>query len=134
MRKFCMIMICFALSISLFGCEYRGYYGRTPCYQPDTEWISEDGNIVIQVDSNKQATGSLWVEDKKIDFIFTTAGPSIYMFMPEAKDRLGLYPEEQYEYWIGEFKRDDQFTATVVETTFFTKGDTITFYRVDSTD
>lgn len=131
MKKLLVILICFVSVISLLGCRYREYYGRTPCDQPNTTWISEDERIIIKIDANQQGIGNLILDDKKVDFIFITAGPTIYLYMPEAKDRLGLYPEEQYEYWYGEYKYDNQFTATVIETTFFTKGNTITFYRVD---
>ena len=132
MKKICMIMVAFVLTTSLIACKYKEYYGRTPCDQPDTIWISEDGSISIQVNSYQQATGTLWVDNQKITFIFTNAGPKIELYMLEAKDRLGKYPEERYEYWLGKYKRDDQFTAIVMETTFFTEGDRIVFYRVDN--
>ena len=64
-------MVAFVLTTSLIACKYKEYYGRTPCDQPDTIWISEDGSISIQVNSYQQATGTLWVENQKITFIFT---------------------------------------------------------------
>ena len=132
MKKWLLLLLCFVLAVSLLGCMYKSYIGRTPCDQPNTVWVSEDKRITVKIDDQNHGTGVLVTEGGEIEFIFISAGPTIYLYKPEAKDRLGLYPEEQYERWVGSFRYYDRFTATVEETTFFEVGDKITFYRVDS--
>ena len=140
MRLFEKIIIGFAIFIliCLFGVVLYGMYiyryeGKRPSDQPDTEWISEDGSIEIYVDENQHATGSMNIKGTEIPFIFSgeIRGERIWIYAIEAKDRLGLYPEEEYETWRGNFKRKDKFTVTVEETTYFEVGQKITFYRVD---
>ena len=73
------------------------------------------------------------IKDTEIPFIFSgeIRGERIHIYAIEAKGREGLYPEERYETWRGNFKRKDKFIVTVEETTYFKVGQKITFYRVD---
>ena len=140
MKKVYKLMCCcavffliFIIAVVLYGMYIYRYEGKRPSDQPDTEWISEDGSIKFYVDENQHATGSMNIKGTEIPFIFSgeIGGERIWVYAIEAKDRLGLYPEEEYETWRGNFKRKDKFTVTVEKTTYFEVGQKITFYRVD---
>ncbi|CDM67737.1 putative membrane protein [Clostridium bornimense] len=129
---FCLIFFC---ALVLYGVCINWYKGNRPCDQPSTEWVSEDGSIKIHVDENQQATGSMNIKGTEIPFIFENGpGERVWIYSIEAKGRLGLYPEEEYETWMGNFNREDKFTVTVEKTTYFEVGQKITFYRVDDED
>ena len=140
MKKVYKLMCCcavffliFIIAVVLYGMYIYRYEGKRPSDQPDTEWISEDGSIKFYVDENLYATGSMNIKDTEIPFIFSgeIRGERIHIYAIEAKGREGLYPEERYETWRGNFKRKDKFIVTVEETTYFKVGQKITFYRVD---
>ena len=125
------LLICL-FGVVLYGMYINLYKGNRPCDQPGTEWVSEDGSIKIHVDENQQATGSMNINGTEIPFILELgSGKMMWIDSIEAKDRLGLYPEETYEKWIGDFIWEDKFTVTVEKTTYFEVGQKITFYRVD---
>ena len=140
MKKVYKLMCCcatffiiFIIAVVLYGVCINWYKGNRPCDQPGTEWVSEDGSIEIYVDENQYATGSMNIKGTEIPFIFSgeIRGEIIDIYAIEAKGREGLYPEERYETWRGNFKRKDKFTVTVEKTTYFEVGEKITFYRVD---
>lgn len=139
MKKVYKLMCCcatffiiFIIAVVLYGVCINWYKGNRPCDQPGTEWVSEDGSIKIHVDENQQATGSMNINGTEIPFILELgSGKMMWIDSIEAKDRLGLYPEETYEKWIGDFIWEDKFTVTVEKTTYFEVGQKITFYRVD---
>lgn len=123
--------LCVALVI-LFCTKYKSYLGKRPLDQPGTTWVSEDRSIVIHVGENHQGRGTIDLANGTIQFIYCDGlGVEIELYSIEAEGRLGLYPEERYESWRGNFARDDYFVATVQETTFFKVGEEIAFYRVD---
>lgn len=123
---------CLAIVLTCTGCFYKNWIGKRPCDQPGTKWVSEDNRIQFSVDENQLAVGIMKIDKNEIEILFTN-GPSIEVdiYSRAAIGRLDYYPEEHYEYWIGDFKNKDQFTATVKKTTYFEIGQKITFYRVD---
>lgn len=132
-KGYLITVVVLFIALTLYGMYIYRYEGKRPSDQPGTEWISEDGSIKFYVDENLYATGSMNIKDTEIPFIFSgeIRGERIHIYAIEAKGREGLYPEERYETWRGNFKRKDKFTVTVEETTYFKVGQKITFYRVD---
>ena len=132
-KGYLITVVVFFIALALYGMYIYRYEGKRPSEQPGTEWISEDGSIKFYVDENLYATGSMNIKDTEIPFIFSgeIRGERIHIYAIEAKGREGLYPEERYETWRGNFKRKDKFTVTVEETTYFKIGQKIRFYRVD---
>ena len=133
MKKIIAIVLSICISITLSGCHllYKSWTGKRPCDQPNTSWVSEDGSIYFHVDKEQQATGEMIVNKERIQFVFVN-GPGIEMRIYDIKSnefeiRQAKY---QYEHWIGKFKKDE-FTAKVLETTYFEEGQKIKFYRVD---
>ena len=77
-------------------------------------------------------TGYVLHNGEKVEVIFVFGISTVLeLYMPEAIDRLGLYPEERYEVWSGSFDQADSFTATVKQTTFFSVGQELKFSRID---
>ena len=106
---------------------------RQPCNQPNTVWQSEDGRITFTV-GNKydwSATGSIQLDGENVEFYLTcTTGSGIVLYPLEKATGI-FYAEDQYEYWVCDYKSKRKFIATVRETTFFQPGEQIVFYRVE---
>lgn len=126
-----IVTLCITFPI-VFLAKYKAYFGRRPVDQPCTTWVSEDQTITIYVDENQHGSGTITQGNDTIHFILTN-GPSIEieLYPLEALDGILIRSELRYEEWSGDFIRDDHFIATVQETTFFTVGDEIAFYRVN---
>ena len=128
MKKTVILLV--ALSILLTGC-YKSWFGKRPCDQPNSKWMSDDQSMYFEMDEIGLGTGYLSRNGEKVEFLFRCAQSRIEIYAPEAIGRLGLYPEETYEIWWGSFDQADSFTATVKQTTFFTVGQELKFYRMD---
>lgn len=129
MKKIVILLV--ALSILLTGC-YKSWFGKRPCDQPNSKWMSEDQSMYFEMDESGIGTGYLLLNGETVEFLFMCdIATKIMLYAPEAIDRLGLYPEETYEIWSGSFDQADSFTATVKQTTFFTVGQELKFYRMD---
>jgi hypothetical protein len=129
MKKIVIWLITF--SILLTGC-YKSWLGKRPCDQPNSKWMSEDQSTYFEMDESGNGTGYLLLNGETVEFLFMCdIATKIMLYAPEAIDRLGLYPEETYEIWSGSFDQADSFTATVKQTTFFSVGQELKFYRID---
>ena len=129
MKKIVILLV--ALSILLTGC-YKSWLGKRPCDQPNSKWMSEDQSMYFEMDESGIGTGYLLLNGETVEFLFMCdIATKIMLYAPEAIDRLGLYPEETYEIWSGSFDQADSFSATVKQTTFFTVGQELKFYRMD---
>ena len=128
MKKGLSLVVCICLILTLTGCIYKRFLGNRPWDQPNTTWVSEDNSIVFYIDSNWTGYGTLHHNGEIVEFCYSE-GPSveIWLYTTDADGKV-----TDLEYWYGDFKRNDRFTATVEESTFFKKGDKITFYRVDN--
>lgn len=139
-----IITIC---SIFLCGC-YKDYYGRRPVDQKNTTWESEDGHLHFVVDKSGSGYGELIINDDKIKIEFVTGlGTTIWIYIveenkeiidiPNSKGEIvGQYEvrneENKIEYWVGDYKNTNTFTATVEETTYFKPGQKIKINRIDN--
>lgn len=106
---------------------------RKPCNQPNTVWQSEDGRITFTVSDRAVggATGTIALDGENVRFYLTcTMGSEIFLYRLD-KISDGLHAEDQYEYWVCDYKSKRKFIATVRETTFFQPGEQIVFYRVE---
>lgn len=109
---------------------YKSYYGKRPCDQPYSQWISEDGQITFSIDENGAGTGVILIDNEKIN-IHIGIGPATEFKIYTLESVKGnVRTERFFEYWVGDFREYDNFTATVKETTYFNVGDEITFYRI----
>ena len=124
----CFLFLGFVIAL---GIRWNAHYGKRPNDQPGSQWVSECGSISITVDEKGWGTGVMNVNGEAIDFIFVSGPASmLWLYAPDAENRLGLYPEEEYEHWSGMRWRKDRFVAEVLETTFFEEGDRISFHRI----
>ena len=128
---FCILLV--AVMLFLAACQNPLVYMRKPCNQPNTVWQSEDGRITFTV-GNKydwSATGSIQLDGENVEFYLTcTTGSGIVLYPLEKATGI-FYAEDQYEYWVCDYKSKRKFIATVRETTFFQPGEQIVFYRVE---
>ncbi len=128
---FCILLV--AVMLFLAACQNPLVYMRKPCNQPNTVWQSEDGRITFTV-GNKydwSATGSIQLDGENVEFYLTcTTGSGIVLYPLEKATGI-FYAEDQYEYWVCDYKSKRKFVATVRETTFFQPGEQIVFYRVE---
>ena len=133
MKKIICIVLILVMSFSLYGCFYRAYLGKRPSDQPGTEWVSEDGSIIMRSVDNV-VVGTMTFDDKVIDVHITNDSPTgtwLYLYPASVLDE-GVIITSPYEKWSCSYKSKEKFVATVKETTFFEEGQTITFRRVDS--
>ena len=122
----CIVIFAFAL----LNFRWVSSKNKRPCDQPNSIWVSGDNNIIIRIDSHQHGKGIIKIDNKEIEFIFTNGpGYNIDLYSISSENCLGLNEEEHYENWTGNFVNRNKFIATVKETTFFTVGDKITFYK-----
>lgn len=119
------------LLIMLSGCDevifkfYKPYLGKRPIDQPGSSWSSQEGTITFTVDEDSIGRGKMTVSGEEIEMCFITGlGVSIEISSPDMKTI--------YEKWLGDFKNDKSFVATVNKSTYFEEGMEITFNRVDT--
>ncbi len=113
MRRSKLLIVCFFLSVIYSGCYYKYYFGKRPCDQPEGA-----------------GAGYMEINGEKISvYVGIGPGKEMDLFSEQAIESQDIYPEWQYEHWIGDFKKPDEFTATVKETTYFEVGQQIKFYR-----
>lgn len=141
MRKSVAILIVFILMFTLTACiGFRPYFGKRPCDQPGTTWVSEDHNVVFKYSTDFELNCFVMKDGRYVEFpVAMGPGTGITLFAleasPDAKSGMfgenGIHPE--CEYWEGDFWYSDHFTATVIRTTYFEVSQRITFYRQDDT-
>lgn len=104
--------------------------------QPSTKWMSEDGDVMLFVTEEDGIQGVIKYEGDEIQVYVAeemNMATGMHLFKIDATDDGILnYPDdEEYEHWKCSYKSRKEFVATVLETTFFEKGQEITFHRVD---
>lgn len=128
MKKYVCILLIAVLCLN--ACAYKSWYGKRPCDQPHTEWVSEDGLMCFATDENGAGTGSIEIEKEKIN-VYIGIGPATDIDI-YAENLSDVYSgTDKLEHWIGTFEKNNEFTAIVKETTYFNVGQKIKFYRVD---
>lgn len=127
----CSLAVVLAVLLFAFVKNYKTYEGNRPVDQPGSVWVSDDEQIKIYIDEELYGHGTILLENETVEFIFSV-GPSveIELFTSESIEGNMLYFDGLIEKWIGDFSRKDSFEVTVLETTYFTEGQTIGFYKV----
>lgn len=128
-----IILTCVAMLLCFSGCvfPYQPWVGNRPCDQPGSTWRSEDGSISFTVEENGtgDGIGVMNIDDQEIDIIFGR-GVTTDIYIYYADSRIGnTLTEPNFEYWVGDFRKSDAFTITVMNTTYYSEGQTIAFYR-----
>lgn len=119
-------ILCLCVSRSM----YYYYYMHHPGKQPNSTWVSEDGNVVISIAENPGWRIYIQTGDANIECLFKMGpGQLADVYDIDAQERVGLYEEEHFERWTCAMKDDDTFVVTVKKTTFFTEGEKITFHK-----
>ena len=127
----CSLGVVLAVLLFAFVKNYKTYEGNRPVDQPGSVWASDDEQIKIHIDEELYGHGTILLENETVEFIFSV-GPSveIELFASEYTEGNMLYFDGLIEKWIGDFSQKDFFEVTVLETTYFTEGQTIGFYKV----
>lgn len=99
--------------------------------QENTTWRSEDGTITIHIHKqNETPTGTMTVEGEQIEFnaFFDLMGFGIDIYPREEGKN---FVDDSFERWDLRSKSKEKFVAVVKETTYFARGQRITFHRID---
>lgn len=138
MKKRILVALSLLLVVStvFVFAHYKAYLGKRPCDQPGTTWKSDDGNIIFSFDEFGAGTGWININDEWIAVavaIGPATGIDVYPSSAVVDDGEGrrLLGDMSLEHWLGTFKKDSEFTAEVKESTYYSIGDKIHFYRVD---
>ena len=98
-----------------------------PGAHPYSKWISDDESISFTVDKYGRGIGTMTVGNETINIFFMTGIKQAIEIWINHNDKLDLI-----ELWRGDFRKPDEFTAKVIETTYFEPGMKIHFKRVDT--
>lgn len=120
-----VIFVAVLITVLLYAlCIYQ-QRANMPVRQSFTKWASEDGRIVFETDANGAGFGTMVVEGESLDIYFATGFGDIGVYVITEEGRTELI-----EMWAGYFYRADRFVAVVSDkTTYYEKGERITFYR-----
>lgn len=131
MKKALLLLLCFMVTLNLSGCIYKSYYGKRPCDQPNTEWVSEDGTVYFSVNEKGRIEDGVLLFDDEIK-VHVAIGPAteidIYYLSDVYENHVSGFP---FEHWVGYFIKDNEFVAVVKETKYFEVGQKIKFHRID---
>ena len=125
----CVVVLNVVLVLVLLFVLYtKQQFANRPVNQPFTKWVSEDETIVFETDANGAGCGTMVIQDEILDIRFATGldrDIGVYVITEDGRTEL-------VEMWVGRFNKADRFIAVVSdETTYFKKGDRITFHRVN---
>ena len=117
MRKYLGTILAFCMLL-LFctACENPIIFERKPSNQPGTTWKSEDGTIEFSVLEGGYGIGKIYLKNGEfVDFVYSNRGLGSYLYNPRIIGN-GIYPEDQYEYWVCSFESKEKFVAVVMNT------------------
>lgn len=92
----------------------------------DSLWTSEDGRVRIEVRYTYNP-GQLLLDDETVEFEVSGDMNSYDLYLYYPNETMNEY----FELWTWTYCDEDKFIATVVESTYFTEGEQIVFYRTD---
>ena len=125
---FLLLALLFHSVVTLVFTQYTSRY-KSPLHAQNSKWTSEDGRITF-VAEYPCGKGYIELPDEKIEFEISASLDGF----------LELHDPEQrripFEMWLWSYRGEDMFSATVSNTTYFTEGEVINFYRseLDMTD
>lgn len=139
-KIFAIVILAFFVMLFIFRVigtlKYYYYLETRPCSQENTVWSSEDGKILLYVDSYNRRV-YFEKSDTYIKCYFASFPgyyASIYSWDAYENERLGLYEDEHYETWNYLTVKKDTFTVRVEKSKFLNVGDIITFNKVSEGD
>ena len=131
-RKLIIVLTAVMICVVLCGCPNPIIARRKPSGQKNTFWQSEDNRVFFGVSESGGATGKMYIDGSEIEFyLVTDMGRGILIYNNNALYTHALTMEDEYEYWVCNYKNKDEFVATVKETTFFKADEKIKFHKVD---
>ena len=116
-------------ALTLSGCSIH-----MPSKQPNTKWISDDSKIEFSVDDTNIPIGVLHNGDENIEICLAMSrgmGNTIEVYLADDLEDGAFEEGKRLETWTAKFKKASKFEVTVVESTYYTVGDTIVFFRID---
>lgn len=106
------------------------YHMHNPGTQPNSTWISEDGNVVIHMGESNEGTIYIKQEESTFEALFSLGLYRVaHVYDLDVKEKEGVSEEDLYEEWSCVMKGDNIFIVTVKKTTFFAEGEQITFHK-----
>ena len=123
------------LFVLVVGCYRLWLYHSGPLEQAGDVWVSEDGRITIVTLKNQKGKGEFQTEDTILEFdvVQSSLERSLSVTYPGVNI---VFPgtEATAEEWTFDRKSEDEYVVIVdfSYTGYFTEGETITFYRVES--
>ena len=89
--------------------------------------LSDDESISFTVNEYGEGIGTISVGDETFNIFFLTGTKRAIEII-----RDNDIPWDRIELWRGDFRKPDEFTAKVIETTYFEPGMKIHFKRIDT--
>ena len=128
-----MIIISLPLILKICFCIYALLFYKSlsfsPCVQPNTEWISEDGTIQLYVKEDENVFGFIEHGGEKIPIIFSQGHQTdIYIYYNNLDNK--HYMKDDWDKWVARFWSPDYFTITVIKSKFFEEGTKIKFHKI----
>ena len=115
-RTTIVIILFIILNYLMSACiPINGKY--SPCHQPNTMWVSEDGKVVLYIDENGNGTGTVDINGTLYDFTWyerTTRMHEVMIRSTTLKDGELLHsaPDKFHELYGATYKSKDCFTIT----------------------
>ena len=108
-----------------------------PIFQSVATWCSDDGRMKFQANSGLVAIGTISDGTSSIDVEVTVdiGACHIYVYLPAfTEDGIPVHdPSLDLEEWTFHSNGGDWFVVEVVKSTYYEKGDKITFYVQNDT-
>lgn len=120
--------------ISFIFTNYKTYLGKRPCDQPGTVWKSDDGAITFSIDESGVGKGWIDIHGESVPIVVLigpATGVDIYPLssIVQNNETMEVFGNTCLEHWLGTFKKDSEFIAVVEDSTYYSIGDRIYFYR-----
>lgn len=139
MKRFTLLFLTLILLVFLSGCPNPWIVAHYPCTQHDTTWATADGRVVFYVPKDlPNTTGIIHIGEERIPFYnyANTIDSTVYLdvidnFDIDESEYHMSRIEDHFETWKAISVRPGKYTVRVEETTYFTPGETLTFYCID---
>ena len=115
---------------TLCGCVPPKWAENHPNAFPDTIWATADNSVVIEIDtfSGHYKRGYINIGNETLEVFFSLPKRPDICVRTAAQIESG--EAECLESWNAQTPEKDKFVVTVMKTTYFNVGDTLTFYNV----
>lgn len=122
------ILTLFLICISFTSCKpFWLHSENSPFENPNTQWMSEDGNIRIWSNEHGYTYGYINIDGEIIPVHFQAFWSIIRIY---GYTSTGSIIQTEYEKWEVSSYKKDSFRAYVEITTFLNEGETILFHKL----